>query len=75
MAVALEQEMTAKVEEMRARVVEAEAEIPKAMAAAFREGHLGVMDYMRYRNIESDTTMRTSIAGGEQGTPPPADGR
>ncbi len=67
MAVALEQEMTAKVEEMRARVVEAEAEVPKAMAAAFREGNLGIMDYMRYRNIESDTSMRTTIADGEGG--------
>ena len=65
MAVALEQEMTAKVEEMRARVVEAEAEVPKAMAAAFRDGNLGIMDYMRYRNIESDTSMRTTIADSE----------
>ncbi|MSR22451.1 MAG: UPF0365 family protein [Gemmatimonadetes bacterium] len=62
MAVALEQEMRAKVEEMRARVVEAEAEVPKAMAAAFRDGHLGIMDYMRYRNVESDTSMRSAIA-------------
>ena len=65
MAVAQEQEMHAKVEEMRAQVVEAEAEVPRAIAAAFREGNLGIMDYMRYRNIESDTSMRTSIAGGD----------
>lgn len=65
MAVALEQEMHAKVEEMRAQVVEAEAEVPRAMAEAFREGNLGIMDYMRYRNIESDTSMRSSIAGGD----------
>lgn len=64
MAVALEQEMIAKVQEMRARVVEAEAEVPKAMAAAFRDGNMGIMDYMRYRNVESDTSMRSSIAGG-----------
>jgi uncharacterized protein YqfA (UPF0365 family) len=72
MAVALEQEMSAKVEEMRARVVEAEAEVPRAMAAAFRDGNLGIMDYMRYRNIESDTSMRTAIAGKdvEDGTEP-----
>ena len=65
MAVAQEQEMHAKVEEMRAQVVEAEAEVPRAIAAAFREGNLGIMDYMRYRNIESDTSMRTSIAEGD----------
>ncbi len=68
MAVALEQEMRAKVQEMRARVVEAEAEVPKAMAAAFREGNLGIMDYMKYRNIESDTSMRSSIAGNQDDT-------
>jgi uncharacterized protein YqfA (UPF0365 family) len=65
MAVALEQEMVARVQEMRARVVEAEAEVPKAIAAAFREGNLGIMDYMRYRNIESDTSMRSTIAGAK----------
>jgi len=65
MAVALEQEMRAKVQEMRAHVVEAEAEVPKAIAAAFREGNLGIMDYMKYRNIESDTSMRSSIAGSQ----------
>ncbi len=65
MAVALEQEMHAKVEEMRAQVIEAEAEVPRAMAEAFRDGNLGIMDYMRYRNIESDTSMRSSIAGGD----------
>jgi uncharacterized protein YqfA (UPF0365 family) len=68
MAVALEQEMLAKVQEMRARVVEAEAEVPLAIAAAFRSGNLGIMDYMKYRNIESDTSMRTSIAEGEGGS-------
>ena len=56
MAVALEQEM-------RAKVVEAESEVPKAMAQAFREGNLGVIDYYKLNNIASDTSMRESIAG------------
>jgi uncharacterized protein YqfA (UPF0365 family) len=62
MAVAAEQEMKAKVVEMRARVVEAEAEVPKAMAEAFRSGNLGIMDYVRYNNVNSDTEMRNAIA-------------
>jgi uncharacterized protein YqfA (UPF0365 family) len=62
MAVAQEQEMRARVEEMRARVVEAEAEVPRAMAEAFRQGHLGIMDYYRMQNVKSDTEMRTSLA-------------
>jgi hypothetical protein len=62
MAVAVEQENRARVEEMRARVVEAEAEVPLAMAEAFRSGNLGIMDYARYRNLQSDTQMRESIA-------------
>ena len=70
MAVAEEQEMRARVQEMRAQVVEAEAEVPRAMASAFREGNLGIMDYMRYRNIESDTSMRSAIAGDDDGEPP-----
>ncbi len=69
MAVAEEQEMTARVQEMRARVVEAEAEIPKAMAEAFRNGNLGIMDYVRYRNVESDTAMRTAISKGGDDQP------
>jgi uncharacterized protein YqfA (UPF0365 family) len=52
---------------MRARLVEAEAQIPMAMADAFRNGNLGVMDYMKYRNIQSDTAMRQSIAGDDDG--------
>lgn len=64
MAVAAEQEMRAKVQEMRARVVEAEAQVPMAMAEAFRQGNLGIMDYMRYRNVGADTEMRHAIAGG-----------
>ena len=67
MAVAQEQEMKAQVVEMRARLVEAEAQIPMAIADAFRGGNLGVMDYMKYRNIQSDTAMRQSIAGDDDG--------
>lgn len=62
MAVAHEQEMKAAVQEMRARVVEAEAEVPKAMAAALREGKLGVMDYYQMQNVVADTSMREGIA-------------
>lgn len=69
MAVAAEQEKKALVEEMRARVVEAEAQVPLAMAEAFRSGNLGIMDYARYRNIASDTAMRESIAEGSKGLP------
>jgi uncharacterized protein YqfA (UPF0365 family) len=68
MAVAEEQEMKARTQEMRARVVEAEAQVPLAIAEAFRSGNLGVMDFVRYRNIESDTDMRRSIATGEDQT-------
>ena len=66
MAVAHEQEMKARVQEMKAKVVEAEAQVPLAMAEAFRDGNLGVMDYQRYRNIESDTQMRRSIASADE---------
>lgn len=62
MAVATEQEMIAKVQEMRAKVVGAEAEIPLAMAEALRSGNIGVMDYMNYKNIQADTSMRDSIS-------------
>ena len=62
MAVALEQENRARVEEMRARVVEAEAQVPLAMAEAFRKGNLGVMDYTRIQNMQSDTSMRRALA-------------
>ncbi|HET8917123.1 MAG TPA: flotillin-like FloA family protein, partial [Candidatus Binatia bacterium] len=54
MAVALEQEM-------RARVVEAEAEVPRAMAEAFRQGNLGIMDYYKMKNVQADTAMRDAI--------------
>jgi uncharacterized protein YqfA (UPF0365 family) len=62
MAIALEQEMKARAQEARAKVIEAEAEIPKAMAFAFTSGHLGVMDYYKMQNIQSDTSMRDSIS-------------
>ncbi len=64
MAVALEQEM-------RAKVVEAEAEVPHAMAMAFREGHLGIMDYYRMKNLQADTQMRDTIAGTPDDPTPP----
>ena len=67
MAVAAEQEHRASVQENRAKVVEAEAQVPLAMAEALRSGNLGVMDLYRLKNIESDTTMRSSIAGGGDG--------
>jgi len=60
---AREQEMIALVQENRAKVVLAEAEVPKAMADAFRKGNLGIMDYYRMRNIQADTDMRQSISG------------
>jgi uncharacterized protein YqfA (UPF0365 family) len=62
MAVALEQEM-------RARVVESEAEVPRAMAEAFRQGNLGIMDYYRMKNLQADTDMRGVIAGTGDETP------
>ncbi len=62
-AVALEQEMAARTQEMRSRVVEAEAQIPMAMAEAFRNGNLGIMDFARYKNLSADTEMRSKIAG------------
>jgi uncharacterized protein YqfA (UPF0365 family) len=67
MAVATEQEMKARTVEMRAVVIEAEAEVPKAMAEALRNGKIGVMDYYNMKNIESDTNMRNSISGQDNG--------
>ena len=64
--------MVAEVHRMRARVVEAEAGVPLAMAEAFKKGNLGVMDYYNMKNIESDTSMRESIA---KGTNSPEEGR
>ena len=70
MAVALEQENKAKIQENQALVVLAEAEVPKAMAEAFRSGHLGIMDYYRMKNVVADTDMRDSIAGVDKNPNP-----
>lgn len=67
MAVALEQENIAKIQEMRAKVVEAEASVPLAMSEALRIGKLGVMDFLKFKNIQADTTMRETI--GKTGVP------
>lgn len=67
MAVAEEQEHVAAVQANRAKVVAAEAQVPLAMAEALRSGNLGVMDMLRLKNIESDTTMRRAISGLEEG--------
>ncbi|RLD61037.1 MAG: UPF0365 family protein [Bacteroidetes bacterium] len=69
MAVAEEQEMKALAQQMRAKVIEAEAEIPKAMSQAFREGNMGIMDYYNMKNVMADTEMRESISK------PPAKGK
>ena len=63
MAIAGEQEMKAKAQEARAKVIEAEALVPQAMAEAFRNGNLGIMDYYRMQNMQADTAMRENIAG------------
>ena len=62
LAVAAEQEMRAKVEDMRALLVEAESKVPQALAEALRAGNMGAMDYYQMRNMISDTEMRTSIS-------------
>jgi uncharacterized protein YqfA (UPF0365 family) len=67
LAVAMEQEYKAESQNQRAKVIAAEAQIPIAMAEAFRNGNLGVMDYQKYRNIQADTTMRQAIAGPSDG--------
>ncbi len=69
-AIATAAENRAKVEDNRAKVVLAEAEVPKAMAEAFRSGNLGIMDYYRMKNIQADTSMRDSI-GGTDGSAEP----
>ncbi len=66
MAVAVEQEQIAEVMANRAKLVLAETEVPKAMSDAFRAGNLGVMDYYKMKNVDSDTRMRTQIAAGEE---------
>jgi uncharacterized protein YqfA (UPF0365 family) len=67
MAVAAEQEMIARVQEMRAKLVEAEAQVPQAIAEAFRQGNIGIRDYYDLRNIQADTQMRESLAVGDEG--------
>jgi uncharacterized protein YqfA (UPF0365 family) len=62
MAVSAEQEEFAKIEENRGHLVEAEAEVPRAMAEAFRTGKLGILDYYKLQNVQADTDMRGSIA-------------
>jgi len=64
LAVAMEQEFKATAQEARAKVIEAEAQLPLAMAEAFKKGLMGVMDYQKYKNVQADTAMRQSIAGG-----------
>ncbi|HWL22990.1 MAG TPA: flotillin-like protein FloA [Ureibacillus sp.] len=69
MAVAEEQEMIARVQEMKAKVVEAEAEVPLAISEALRSGNFGIMDYMNYKNIQADTSMRESISKASNDKP------
>jgi len=69
MAVALEQEMRARSEEMRALKIAAEAKLPEAMAKAFENGNLGLWDYYKMQNIEADTKMRTSLSGDDKKKP------
>ena len=77
-AQASEQEMKAETQQMRAKVVEAEAAVPQAIAEAFRNGNLGVMDYYRMKNIQADSDMRGAISNsveksdGSPPVPPPA---
>lgn len=61
MAIASEQEMKARTQEMKAKLLNAEAEVPRAISMAFKSGNIGVMDYYRMQNIKADTTMRNSI--------------
>jgi len=74
LAVAMEQEYRAEVQRERAKLVAAEAQIPLAISDAFRAGHLGVMDYQKYRNVEADPQMRRSIAGPSDPSPGPSGG-
>ena len=68
MAVAVEQEMVARAQEMRANLIQAESQVPMAIAEAFRSGRLGVMDYYQMRNVMADTEMRQGIASSTKGT-------
>jgi uncharacterized protein YqfA (UPF0365 family) len=73
-AVALEQEMNAEVARQKAKVIEAEAEIPLAIAEAFRSGNLGIMDYYNLRNVQADTQMREAIAKPDDSKSRPTNG-
>lgn len=66
MAIAAEQEMRAKTQEMRANLLNAESEVPKAISTAFSNGQIGVLDYYKMQNILADTNMRNSLSGGER---------
>lgn len=68
MAIATEQEMRAKTQEMKAKLVSAQSELPRAISMAFKSGNIGVMDYYRMQNIEADTHMRRSIGDSKGGT-------
>ena len=68
-------DLIAKAQEARARVIEAEAELPRAMAEAFINGNLGIMDYYRMKNIEADTNMRDSIGNPVSGTKSPKESK
>ena len=63
MAIAVEQEKSAEIEESKAKLLEAEAQVPKAMAESFRSGRLGILDYYKLKNVQADTDMRTAISG------------
>ena len=65
MAIAQEQEMKAKVQEMQAELIRAEAEVPKAMAKALQEGKMSAMDYYKLQNLQADTQMRKTIGKDE----------
>ena len=69
MAIAREQEMKALAQEARAKVIEAECRLPEAMAQAFLNGNLGIMDYYKMKNIEADTNMRQSLGNPGNVTP------
>ena len=62
MAVAMEQEKEASIQESQAQLIAAKAEVPQAISDAFNNGNLGIMDYYRITNIQADTEMRNSFA-------------
>lgn len=68
MAIAAEQEMRAKTQEMRANLLNAESEVPRAISTAFTNGQIGVMDYYKMQNILADTNMRNSLGASERGS-------